>query len=362
MGVKLLYITNGITGAGGLERVLSVKASLLAEEYGYDVHILCLNEMGKKGFYQFSPRITFHSITVSGSPVSYLHQYITRIRHKVKQITPDVISVCDDGLKGFFLPKILRNNIPIIYERHVSKLIDNGTTGKNVLPGVKFRLMDYLAKDFDRFIVLTDGNLNEWNSANLMVIANPLSFNPAKKAELKNRKIIAVGKQGYQKAYDLLLKSWSLISDKQDWELHIYGKKDPGAKLDKLAATLGVEDSLHFHEPEKNIQQKYSDSSIFVLSSRFEGFGMVIIEAMACGLPVVSFDCPYGPADILTNGQDGFLVQNGNTVQFAKKLEMLMKDEGLRKQFGTVGKLNAQKYLPHRIVKQWDELFKELTE
>src|SRR5690606_20172459 len=121
--MKLLYITNGITGPGGLERVLSVKASMLAQDFGYEVHILSLNERGREPFFAFSDRIIFHSVDVSGNPVTYFLGYKKGIQGIVSKTKPDIILVCDDGLKGFFLPRLLHANVPVIYERHVSKNI-----------------------------------------------------------------------------------------------------------------------------------------------------------------------------------------------------------------------------------------------
>ncbi|MBU8883065.1 glycosyltransferase family 4 protein [Kaistella sp. DKR-2] len=362
--MKLLYITNGITGSGGLERVLSVKASLLAEEYGYEVHLLSLNEAGKSAFFNFSDQISRHSVSVEGNTLHYLRQYVGGIRRKVKEIKPDVISVCDDGLKSFFLPKIIGNKIPVIYERHVSQLIENGK-GQNelekLMSSLKFRMMNRLAKSFDRFVVLTDGNTKEWNLNNLVVIPNPLPFYPEQVSSLHRRKVIAVGKQSYQKAYDLLLESWNQLPAKlKDWELHIFGKKEESLQLPALAQKMGIAETVFFHSPEKNIEARFLESSVFVLSSRYEGFGMVIIEAMACGLPVVSFDCPHGPADIITDGKDGFLAENGNTEKLSEHLATLMNSAELRQRLGTEGRKTAQNYRPEVIVQQWNCLFKSL--
>ena len=361
--MKLLYITNGITGSGGLERVLSIKTSMLAEEFGYEVHILVLNESTTvKPFFDFSEKIKRHTISVSGNPLQYCLKYRAGIRAKVSEINPDVISVCDDGLKGFFIPRILRKEIPIIYERHVSKLIEiakNQSSTKRIQTWVKFGLMNFLAKDFKKFVVLTNGNKDEWKTPNLSVIPNPLPFFPEETSDLMSKKVIAVGKQSYQKAYDLLLESWR-YTDRKDWTLRIYGKEDPNLKLAQLAQKLGVSDSVFFHPPEKNILKKYQESSIFVLSSRFEGFGMVIIEAMSCGLPVVSFNCPFGPSDIILDNEDGFLVENGNTKSFAEKLSKLINDKDLQKKMGTHARLSSENYKPEEILKTWDTLFKEL--
>lgn len=121
--MKLLYITNGITGSGGLERVLSVKAALLAQKFQYEVHLLTLNETGKDSFFTFSKELHLHSIPVKGNPLKYFLGYKNGIQKAVDEINPDIISVCDDGLKGFFLPLLIKSNAKWIYERHVSKLI-----------------------------------------------------------------------------------------------------------------------------------------------------------------------------------------------------------------------------------------------
>jgi glycosyltransferase involved in cell wall biosynthesis len=364
--LKLLYITNGITGAGGLERVLSIKASFLAEHYNYEVHILSLNESGKKTFYEFSSKVLLHSIEVGGNPLKYVKEYVKGIRQIISVIKPDVISVCDDGLKGFFLPILLRKPCPMIYERHVSRLIALNEANRNgfqrIFIETQFKLMNVLGKTFDAFIVLTEGNKAEWKLLNLKVIANPTSFYPSECAVLLNKKIIAVGRQGYQKGYDRLLQAWQMVNQKHsDWKLEIYGKIEPKQKLNEQAICLGISDALSFYPPEKDIQSKYLDASIYVMSSRYEGFGMVLIEAMACGVPCVSFDCPHGPSDIISHEEDGLLVPDGNSVALAKALCRLVEENPLRKKMGIKAKENVQRFLPEVIVKQWDELFNELT-
>lgn len=365
--MKLLYITNGITGSGGLERVLSVKASKLAEDFGYEVHIAVLNEDPEKtAFFDFSPKIKRHRLKVSGNPLEYVKQYRSGIQRIVNEIQPDIISVCDDGLKGFFIPKILNRSTKIIYERHVSKLITTaGKTGlKKWITETQFTVMESLARDFDAFVVLTEGNKNEWRHLrNLVVIPNPLPFYPVESSSLENKKVIGVGKYSHQKGLDLLLESWAkLPQDLNDWELHLYGKQDQLIQLEEQAKNSNILERIFFHPPDKEIEKRFLESSVFVLSSRYEGFGMVIIEAMACGVPAVSFDCNYGPSDIITEGKDGFLVQNGNTGQLAEKLAAVMRNENMRKEMGRTAKENVKAYLPENIVKQWDELFKKLTE
>jgi len=363
--MKLLYITNGLNGSGGLERVLSIKASYFAEKMGYDVHIVCLNDAHQNLFYDFSSKIHLHSISVFGNPFSYIKSYVSGLNKVVSQINPDVILVCDDGLKAFFLPLLLKTKAKMVYERHVSKTISIGKNAgflKRIFTKFQFFLMNVLAKNYDKFVVLTEENCKEWPLQNLAVISNPLSFYPHESATLVAKKVIAVGKQSHQKGYDLLLQAWQkVVAQHPDWQLEIYGKKEPLEGLELQASSLGIASTVNFFDPVKNIEAKYLESSIYVMSSRYEGFGMVLIEAMACGVPCVSFDCPYGPSDIIADVVDGYLVPNGNSDLLAQKLLLLIEDDALRSKMGKKAKENVKRFLPETICQQWEELFKSLV-
>lgn len=363
--IKILYITNGINGAAGLERVLSIKATLLADEYGYDVHIAVLNRAGENPFYHFSDKIKVHSVPVSGNLAKYLKMYISGMRNLVASVKPEVISVCDDGLKGFFLPLILRKPCPMIYERHVSQLVllgQNPSAAKQIYFSIQQRLMRSLARKFDRLILLTEDNRTEWDLPNVEVISNPLPFFPSEVSNLENRRVIAVGRQSYQKGFDRLLYAWKQVSGKNpDWTLAIFGKSNPDLKLPELAEALGISETVQFRKAVPKIEDEMVASSMFAFSSRFEGFGMVLIEAMACGLPCVSFDCPCGPSEIVDHGKNGYLVPNGDIETFAARLNELIQNDELRKAMGTHARGSVGKYLPETILKKWDTLFKSLV-
>ncbi len=355
--MKLLYITNGINGSGGLERVLSVKASALADD-GYEVSILVLNAAHEHPFYPFSNKIKWYSITVGGNPMKYWTSYKRGIQSTVDDLQPDIISVCDDGLKGFFIPSFLKTKAKIIYERHVSKLIEAKSSDgllRSLATKVKWRIMEHQAKKFAKFVVLTEGNKKEWSSLkNIVVISNPLSFYPEESSTLQNKIVICVGKISYQKGQDILLKAWEKVHDEHpDWALHLYGKENVG-----FLNTHHLSNNVSFFPPVKDIEKKYLESSIYVMSSRFEGFGMVLIEAMACGVPCVSFNCDYGPSDIIRNGEDGFLVEKENIQQLAQKILILINQENVRQRMGKNAKENVKRYRLKNIILQWEKIFK----
>ncbi|MFB9057612.1 glycosyltransferase family 4 protein [Mariniflexile ostreae] len=363
--IKLLYITNQICGSGGLERVLSIKASYLAENLDYEVHILTLNQGDTPLFYKFSDQLIYHNVTAKGSKFNYFLSYKKGLKQAVNQIKPDIILVCDDGLKGLFVPWFINKPCPMVYERHVSKNIEIKNDKQSLLQKIKLKLtyalMDFGAKQYDTFIVLTHGNLKEWALKNIQVISNPLSFYPSEFSTLQNKMVIAVGKHCYQKGYNRLLQSWKMVIDKHpEWKLEIYGTIDKKEGLLELAHKLQIEKTVTFFPPEKNIGEKYQKASIYAMSSRYEGFGMVLTEAMAYGVPCVSFDCPHGPGDIIKNGVDGFLVPNHNIPGFADKICELIENESLRQSMGHNARVNVLRYQPEKIVHQWDLLFQQL--
>lgn len=355
--IRLLYITNGINGAGGLERVLALKASYLAEHYDYNVTILSLNKNHINPFYTFSPKINMLSIDVNGNPIQYFKSYKKGIQRVVDEVQPDIISVCDDGLKGFFIPSIIKTKAKLIYERHAS-------INLNIDKGLKGKFMRWLmishSRKFDRYIVLTKENGKEWNGRNLQVIPNPLSFIPRNNSSLDNKRVLVVGSHSYNKGYDTLLEMWKCLSKKfPNWHLHIFGKFDQHKVFVKLAEQNAIK-NCNFYSPISNIEKEYLTSDILFLTSRSEGFGMVLIEAMACGVPCIAFDCPSGPRDIISDGEDGFLVENQNMHDFINKATELMSDAKKLKAMGISAKRNVLRYREDKIVNEWDRLFRDL--
>jgi glycosyltransferase involved in cell wall biosynthesis len=363
--MKLLYITNRVNGPGGLERVLSIKASYLADYLGYEVHILTLNQKETNLFYDFSSKIKYHNISTKGNSIKSFPHYVKGLKRVVKNIQPDVISVCDDGVKGFFIPLLISKPCPMIYERHVSKNVEikRGIRSlkSKIITAVKFRMMNFGGARYEHFIVLTKGNLKEWKLKNLKVIPNPLSFYPKEQSKLTNKRVLAVGKQSFQKGYDRLLEAWKLVIEKYpDWILDIYGTISEHEKLDDLADSLGISGNVNFYAPVKNIGEKYQEASIYVMASRYEGFGMVLTEAMAYGVPCVSFDCPYGPSDIISDQENGLLIDNGNIKGLSKAIITLIKDEASRMMMGKNARKAIENYLPEKIAGEWDTLFTSL--
>ena len=196
---------------------------------------------------------------------------------------------------------------------------------------------------------------------NVIVIPDPLSLSPSSFSPLTEKRVISVARYSYEKGIDLLLKAWS-IAEKQvsDWRLDVFGDGDRAA-YEQLIDELKIDRTrCQLHGRTNNVENEYVNSSIFVLSSRFEGFGMVLTEAMACGLPVVAFDCPWGPRSIIKDGKDGLLVENSNPNDLSVCILKVIKDTDLRFSLAKNAASNVMRFKIDNIAQQWLQLFDSL--
>lgn len=226
-----------------------------------------------------------------------------------------------------------------------------------------YNLLRHLKK-LDRLVVLTEKDREAWVELDRVVtIPDPLSLVPSTMSALTEKRVVAMARYSHEKGIDLLLKAWAEVEKKNsEWRLDIYGDGD-STLYEQQIDSLEIDRSrCQLHGRTDDVEHEYCNSGIFVLSSRFEGFGMVIIEAMACGLPVVAFDCPWGPRSIITNGQDGLLAENNNPSALAHKLLNLMADESLRRSMSLAAIDHVRRYSIDRIATVWKALFEEITQ
>ncbi|MES2908408.1 MAG: glycosyltransferase family 4 protein [Pseudomonadota bacterium] len=352
--MKVLYVVNGIRGSGGLERVLLHKASYFCDIYGYCVSILILNEPSGEPFYPVSPAIDISHFYACGSSLSYLRAYRKGLRQAVAQFQPDVVCVCDDGLKGLLAPLLLPHTRPaLVYERHASLELMRSPWQKAV--------MRPLARLYDRLVLLTRGNVKEWGAPGAIVISNPLPDFKAAASVQRKQQILCVGSLSHNKGQDLLIEAWARIAARHlGWTVQVYGKGDPTSWIAQAAA-CGVADQIEFHPPVADIATRYQEASLLVLPSRSEGFGMVLLEAMSCGTPCISFDCPSGPGDILTDGEDGVLVSTEDVAALAEAMSSLIDNPARREVLGRQARITAQKYRIDEIAGLWHQLFTTLV-
>lgn len=376
---KVVFCTPAIYSAGGVERVVTVKANYFAEVLDYDVTIIVTEGNGKDSFFPLSDRVSVINLNIGFEEIwhySFLKKvviYLRKQRKYRKVLTAELIYIQPDFTISTlrreinFLTTIKDGSIKI-GELHVNRSnyrnVDARGAGiiKRQFARYWMNSLVLHLKRLDRMIVLTERALSDWPELNnVSLIPDPLPNKIDAASSLSHKRIISIGRYAYDKGNDLLLRVWSKVERIcPDWRLDVYGmgEREP---YEELRSELGIDESrCGIHGPITDVQKEYLRSSVFVLPSRFEGFGLVLIEAMACGVPVVSFDCENGPRSIISDGKDGFLISPFDVDEFAEKLVSLMQNQSLRQEMGMNARKSADQYEMDKIGAQWQQLFDEL--
>lgn len=362
--MKILYIAPDVTDSGGISRILSLKANYLVTQMDYQISILSVNDCRSKRFYDFNSEIKWINIKKAKNTFLFLKDYINLIRKTIAVKKPDVIVVCDAVL-WVFIPWFIKFEIPIVFETHVSKFLkksDKPTLFRKLISPLISLIKSKTFKIFDKVVFLSQDCSNEWKLINSVVIPNPVTFLVEKESSLDNYRAITIARHSYEKGIDRLLMIWKKIAkEHSNWCLDIYGEWNEDNKYQQLAIDLGISNSVNFFPPTLDIKDKYLESSIYLMASRSEAFPLVLIEAMNCGLPCVSYDCPSGPKNIIEDNENGFLIEDGNSNDFEKKVALLIEDKELRIRMGKKAKLSIEKYQIDKVMNQWDGLFHEIA-
>jgi len=380
--MRIAYIYPALTTVGGADRVIVNKANYFADVCGYEVYIITTHQNGQPSFFPLSKKVKHFDMAVNFKE-QYRHSFFVQgfIYFKLLRVYKKRLSDLLKELKADFVLTTISRDIDFLHsiqdgsikiaEAHAPKpylrnlhLMQRRNFLYRIVGKIWTRRLERVAKKFDAFVVLTQKDAEAWSKVRkCTIIPNALPFTPDKISNCKNKNIISVGRLFEEKGYDRLIEAWAEVAPKHpDWKLNIYGNGELNNFLTSLIQEKGLAGSFIINDPVNNIIDKYAESSFYVMSSRFEGFGMVLIEAMACGLPVIAFNCPVGPANIINNDADGFLVKDGDINGLAEKIDYLIDHEALRIQMGEAAQINVSRYKEATIMQKWIDLFKLLKD
>ena len=405
--MKILYYTDQTYKHGGIERVLSNKINYLlksiftsspsvlsrraqsrrkAGAVENQISLITTEQKNHPHCYPIDPGLQHQDLKINyHRNKSYFHPknlikfplHYLRLRKTIKRIQPDIVITPHYG-PGYLMLPFIYPKAKKIREFHSSRYFESRARKKNrsLIKKWLYALNDFIEKKYDKLIVLTPDEQQHFKSNNTQVIPNgitpPLEGSPGAvksplegglRGVLPNNTIISAGRIASVKGYEKLIKAWAIVNQKHpDWKLEIYGSGENSYvnKLQKQIDKLGLQEAICLCGQTDQMQKKMQESQAYVMSSLTECFPMVLLEAQVVGLPVISFDCPYGPKNIITHGKDGLLVENQNSDKLAEAIIQLIENTDLRKKMGKQAQLNVQKLNQENIMQQWITLFKQL--
>lgn len=379
--MKILYIYKSLALLAGTERVLVDKMNYLASQ-GHQVCIVTYEQGNHSLAFDMHPSVKHVDLntrffTLSRYNIFYrfvkvyqMKAFFQRnLRKVIEDFNPDIISCTTYSLKiaGNILK--VKNGAKVILESHVTmdSLFKAFDYKMWIMRKVAYLLIDkrYLAtvKRFDAFVVLTKNDAAKWRQfVSPVVIPNPVIIDEKWNCDGNvYKRILSAGRLTYQKGYDLLINAYKIVVDTfPEWHLDIYGTGELKEQLSLQINQLGLTENITIEEPVKDIKAQYVKSDFYVMSSRFEGFGMVLVEAMSCGLPCVSFDCPDGPSEVISDGKDGLLASNGDVDDLAAKMIWMISHKTERRKMGINAAQSAKKYDINSVMLMWINLFDEI--
>lgn len=375
--MKIIYCMASVHSPGGMERVLLNKVRYLWEQGGNELAIVTTDQGGRPPFYTFPSGVKLVDLDINYTDdlnlpaLQRIPSFLKRRRLHRKRLTAFLMAEKADIVvslypsESSFIP-FIRDGSKKVLELHYNKFFRLQYARSGLLGLIdRFRTWqdERIVRRFDRFVVLTQEDAGYWGALpNLQVIPNAALPVPETRWNPYSRRVIAVGRLDYQKGFDRLVKAWALLpSDLRDsWQLEIFGQGEWEVRLQELIRKRGVKESARVNAPTKEIFREYAASSFLVMSSHYEGFPMVLLEAMACGLPGVCFTFPCGPKDVIEDGKNGLLVPEGDIPALAGAMERLMRDQALRERMSTAAREIIRTYSEEKVMQQWIQCFNSL--
>jgi len=353
--VKLLFAIRDAHGWAGTERVLNLVANALAGNL--DVEILSLSQRptSERG-YHYRQDVKISYLPVLGGALGVIAANL-RAAAFIEKGDYDIAVLAGVGEIKYFMLAALRHSAKLVAWEHFNAAYTHKRFNRK-----------FAARFCDAIIALTSQDAGDWRrllhpKARVIQIPNPVPRFPERVSSLSTRRILALGRLEEQKRFDLLIDAFAIFHKTHpEWSLRIRGSGSMGEKLALKSAELGLQNHMEILEPTTDVAAEYQNASIYAMSSKFEGFPMTLLEAMASGVPCVSFACPNGPSEMIKDGEDGYLVQPGDVAALADRLGGLADDAALRARMGAAARENIKRYDIVMITKHWDDVLGEIAQ
>jgi len=375
--MKLIYCMADVYNPGGMERVLLNKLRWWARRGDCKLMLVTTDQNGRPPFYDFPPEVRMVDLAINykadkgRNPVAKTLSYLKKRKIHRRKLTELLMQEKADIVvslypsESSFIPSIQDGSKKVL-ELHFNKyfrLQYNRSGLLGLADRWRTRQDEKIVRRFDRFVVLTHEDAENWGALpNLQVIPNAALEIPAITHTTGNHRVIAVGRLDYQKGFDRLLEAWALLPAKlrADWRLDIFGQGEWEDMLKEKCEHLGIAGSARINKPTSHIFDEYAASDFLVMSSHYEGFPMVMIEAMACGLPAVCFDFLCGPRDIIRSEENGLMVREGDIPALSAAMQRVMEDPALLERMSEGAKKISQTYSEEAVMAQWEACFQQL--
>lgn len=345
---RVFFLVESLISPAGTERIASDVVNALSQAK-VNVSFVVLSA-SVESYYELNEEIRVFALN---TPFSNRVQAIVKLRKLLKKESPDFVVNVGIPMGQISILAVWGLDTKIIGWEHF-----NLYAGSKL--GYYWRLL--AAKLSYKTVVLTQKDRSDYLkkvNADVVCIPNFITRFIDSKSSLESKTVLSVGRLTYQKGYDLLLQAWGKVTEQMpDWTLQIVGSGNDERELKLQASDLDVLESVSFIPATNNIGQYYSQASLYVMSSRFEGMPMVLLEAKMCGLPCISFNCPNGPDEIICNSIDGLIVELGDIDALSQAMLLLMNDNDKLKEFGDRAKEDAlQRFTKKVAVEKWRTLF-----
>ena len=344
--MKIVYVIEKMSGIGGMERIITDKMNYLVRNTEHEVVLLLLWQDEKPVAYLLDERVEIVKLNV---PFQHKIKLIFAFRKTIRKINPDITIYT--WIMGAFLAAFSGWKGKSIYEAHRAR------------PTMKHQwIMSLMERNVDCVVTLTQQDTKDYPHAkHVTLIPNFTSLHVEKPSDCMAKRCVSIGRLVDVKNFSRLLDIWKKVSEKHpDWHLDIVGEGPERETLQKKIESLNLSENVTLHKGTTDVIPYYINSSIFLMTSRFEGLGIVLIEAQTCGLPIVSIDCDYGPRHIIEDGITGRLIPYNDDNAMVDAICELIDNQDKRQQMGKAALLVSMYYQPKRIMEKWMELFSQM--